>query len=338
MEALEHTVHKALEESQNQKASVVGKQAPNQRTGQLQKAAAGEAQAVDGIQIQRLLNQIGAGTEHSPRLNISRASGGGALRNLGSPGSQGAGQKEGEHASPEKTEGYYIKNNPIELASTCMKLQVEALVQLGAYSSAADLPSEVNQLLQHCNMLSNPEIENEIMSRFFGSTKDVLQGAIENIKQNYRPAAGEAGQQVQAREESSLQNAQDGLEKSKEEQRNKTSSQQELQMKSEKHASRKELSSPGGSTSQVEAFNIDSPAPGDLEQQRQEVEDLAAKMAEQELRFLIDKQNLEIETYKNKLDKQKIKSRDLQLNLAGKIVVLEEQIEKMNTEKEEQIK
>ena len=74
----------------------------------------------------------------------------------------------------------------------------------------------------------------------------------------------------------------------------------------------------------MEAFNIDSPAPGDLEQQRQEVEDLAAKMAEQELRFLIDKQNLEIETYKNKLDKQKIKSRDLQLNLAGKIVVFDE--------------
>ena len=65
---------------------------------------------------------------------------------------------------------------------------------------------------------------------------------------------------------------------------------------------------------------------------------MAAKMAEQEYMFLIDKQKLEIETYKNKLDKQKIKSRDLQLNLAGKIVVLEEQIEKMNTEKEEQIK
>ena len=58
-------------------------------------------------------------------------------------------------------------------------------------------------------------------------------------------------------------------------------------------------------------------------------------MAEQELKFIIDKQQLEIETFKNKLDKQKLKSRDLQLNLAGKIVVLEEQIEKMNTEKEE---
>lgn len=62
---------------------------------------------------------------------------------------------------------------------------------------------------------------------------------------------------------------------------------------------------------------------------------MAAKMAEQELKFIIDKQQLEIETFKNKLDKQKLKSRDLQLNLAGKIVVLEEQIEKMNTEKEE---
>lgn len=62
---------------------------------------------------------------------------------------------------------------------------------------------------------------------------------------------------------------------------------------------------------------------------------MAAKMAEQEYMFLIDKQKLEIETYKNKLDKQKIKSRDLQLNLAGKIVVLEEQIEKMNAAKDE---
>ena len=173
-------MQQTLEEShQNQKASIVGKLAPNQKTGQLQKAAAGEAQAADGIQIQRLLNQIGAGTDASPQLSISRVSGAGAPRALGSPA---AGRKEGAQTSAEKAESFYLKNHPIELASTCMKLQVDTLVQLGAYSSVVDLPMEVNQLLEHCNAFSNPEVENEIMSRFFGSTKDVLQGAIENIK------------------------------------------------------------------------------------------------------------------------------------------------------------
>lgn len=72
--------------------------------------------------------------------------------------------------------------------------------------------------------------------------------------------------------------------------------------------------------------------------QRREAQDTAAAVAEQELKFLIDKYKLEAETYKNKLVQQKIRSSDLQLNLAGKIVVLEEKIEKMNNEKEEQIK
>ena len=52
----------------------------------------------------------------------------------------------------------------------------------------------------------------------------------------------------------------------------------------------------------------------------------------------MEKQRLEIETHINKLDHIKLKSRDMQLNLAGKIVVLEEQIERMNAEKDEQIK
>ena len=58
-------------------------------------------------------------------------------------------------------------------------------------------------------MLSNPEVESEIMNKFFGAMKDVLQGAIENIRQNYRPT-GEAGRQAQVRERSSLRSAQDG--------------------------------------------------------------------------------------------------------------------------------
>lgn len=60
-------------------------------------------------------------------------------------------------------------------------------------------------------------------------------------------------------------------------------------MTTEKQASGKRSSSPGGSASPEEAFNIDAQAAGGLQQQRQEVEDMAAKMAEQELQFLIDK-------------------------------------------------
>ena len=73
---------------------------------------------------------------------------------------------------------------------------------------------------------------------------------------------------------------------------------------------------------------------GDLPLQSQE--ELVAKLADQEqLQYLMEKQGLEIETHINKLDHIKIKSRDMQLNLAGKIVVLEEQIERMNAEKDE---
>jgi hypothetical protein len=88
-------------------------------------------------------------------------------------------------------------------------------------------------------------------------------------------------------------------------------------------------STPGGGTSMTKS--------GDLPLQREE--DLAAKLADQEqLQYLMEKQRLEIDTHINKLDHIKIKSRDMQLNLAGKIVVLEEQIERMNAEKDEQIK
>ena len=192
MEALEHTVQKTLEESrQSQNTSVVGKLPPNQKPGQLQKATAGEAQASDGIQIQRLLNQIGAGGEHSPRLAISKGPGGTAPRTLGARGSPGAGRKEAALASTDKTEAHFIKNNPIELASACLKLHVDTIFKLNASFSAADLPIEVNQLLQICNTMSNPEIESEIMGRFFGATKDILQVTIQNMKQNYRAAADE---------------------------------------------------------------------------------------------------------------------------------------------------
>ena len=103
-------------------------------------------------------------------------------------------------------------------------------------------------------------------------------------------------------------------------------------------ASRKDLSSAQGSSPNRDGLKIESPAPVDVADQQREAQDMVATVAEQELRFLVDKYKLEAETYKNKLDQQKIRSRDLQLNLAGKIVVLEEKIEKMNNEKEEQIK
>lgn len=51
--------------------------------------------------------------------------------------------------------------------------------------------------------------------------------------------------------------------------------------------------------------------------------------------FEVEKHKLRAETLQNKLDQQRIKARNLQLNLAGKIVVLEEQIEKMNNERED---
>ena len=193
-------MHKTLEEGrQNQKASIVGKAAANQKMGQLQRTAMGEAQAADGIHIQRLLNQLGAGGEQSPQLNISRVSGAGAPRTRGSTASPGAAKKEsGGPPSMDKNEGFYITNNPIEVASICVKLQVETLMQLGAFQSVADVPNEMSQLLQHCNMLSNPEIEGEISGRFFGSTKEMIMGAIENIRQNYRPAVGAADVQGQA--------------------------------------------------------------------------------------------------------------------------------------------
>lgn len=46
---------------------------------------------------------------------------------------------------------------------------------------------------------------------------------------------------------------------------------------------------------------------------------------------------LELAKLKNRLEEQKLKSRHLQLNLAGKIVVLEEQLEQAVQGKEEQV-
>ena len=44
---------------------------------------------------------------------------------------------------------------------------------------------------------------------------------------------------------------------------------------------------------------------------------------------------LELQRLQNKYDELKLKSKNLQLNLAGKIVVLEEQLERVNQQKEE---
>lgn len=201
MEALEHTVQQTLEESrQSQKASIEGKLAPNLKPGQLQKAATGVAQAADGIQIQKLLNQIGAGAEQSPRPAVSRGSGATAPRTLAARGSPGAGRREPTLSAPPKTVAHYVTNNSIELASACLKLQVDSLILLNACSSATDLPMEINQLLQSFGAASNPEIENEITARFFAATKDILQVAIQNMEQNYRAAAEDTGVHDRGRE------------------------------------------------------------------------------------------------------------------------------------------
>jgi len=55
----------------------------------------------------------------------------------------------------DKNEDYYLNNCPVELASICVKLLVDILVQVGKCKSIADVPPQVSQLLQKCNRKSD---------------------------------------------------------------------------------------------------------------------------------------------------------------------------------------
>lgn len=51
-------------------------------------------------------------------------------------------------ASGDKNEDYYLNNCPVELASICVKLLVDVLIRVGKCKSIADVPAQVNLLLQ----------------------------------------------------------------------------------------------------------------------------------------------------------------------------------------------
>lgn len=108
--------------------------------------------------IQRFLNKHGMGDSTpnaSQSSNVAIAEG--QPKNLGMLISQASSQPPQQplHQVGEKNEDYYLNNCPVELASICVKLLVDILVQVGKCKSIADVPPQVSQLLQKCNRKSD---------------------------------------------------------------------------------------------------------------------------------------------------------------------------------------
>jgi hypothetical protein len=100
------------------------------------------------------------------------------------PGSLTSGPSQLVQPQPasEKTEEYYLNHCPVELASICVKLLVDILVQIGTCSSVADVPPQVSQLLLQCNKKSDQTVEKEILGRFLSSTKSIIEKQIAELR------------------------------------------------------------------------------------------------------------------------------------------------------------
>jgi hypothetical protein len=70
-----------------------------------------------------------------------------------------------------KSEEHILTNCPIEVASVATKALVDVLVSLGSINSIDDVPDQVSKLLESCNSKSNAKQEQQILTRFFESTK-----------------------------------------------------------------------------------------------------------------------------------------------------------------------
>jgi hypothetical protein len=80
------------------------------------------------------------------------------------------------------SEEYYMNNCPVELASICVKLLVDVLVQVGKCQSIADVPPQVSMLLQQINRKSDQTVEQEILNRYLNETKRIIDDQINELK------------------------------------------------------------------------------------------------------------------------------------------------------------
>ena len=100
------------------------------------------------LMIQRFLDKHGLG---DTGVNTPTGSG---------PGSQrGPTAKAKKSPGTDKNEEFYLNNCPVELASICVKLLIDVMVQVGKCQSLADVPTQITQLLKLCNMKSDQTIE-----------------------------------------------------------------------------------------------------------------------------------------------------------------------------------
>ena len=84
---------------------------------------------------------------------------------------------------PLKNEEFYLNSCPVELASICVKLLVDVLIQVGKVQTIADIPIQVTQLLHQCNRKSDQTVEQEILNKYLNETKKVIDEQIDILKQ-----------------------------------------------------------------------------------------------------------------------------------------------------------
>jgi len=190
----------------------------------------------------------------------------------------------------------------VELASIAIKLLVDVLLQVGSSHSMEDIPTSVSQLLLECNRASDQSVEQEILDKFLVDTKRIIETQIHDLRAHQR----RSHQQIVASESRSHVPAQPAR---------STSMQAPGELLS---------GDPGQNQNPAAGFLIKS-EPGSLSSRNEEL--------------VVPEEGIqrELERLSGKLEEQKLKAKHLQLNLAGKIVILEEQLEQASIEHEERI-
>ena len=122
--------------------------------------------------IQKFLNRHGLGE--------SNVSGGATPQSVGGSRLQSnAKQGPDDYKNDEES---ILNNCSIEMASICVKLLVDILIQVGKCKSVSDVPQDVAHLLQLCNLKSSHEVEQDILDKYLGTTKQIIDNQISDLR------------------------------------------------------------------------------------------------------------------------------------------------------------
>lgn len=137
------------------------------------------------LPIQKLLNKLGLAEQAIGVMKQRGRDGAKAGDQVGTAPAQTppatAGLAERPGPVDAKSEEYYLRNCPIELASVAVKLLVDVLIQVGWCHSLEDVPAQVGQLLLECNRKSDQAVEQEILEKFLADTKRIIDTQIREL-------------------------------------------------------------------------------------------------------------------------------------------------------------